>query len=67
NINRPSEIVSVVSDHKLAGHEFNWDDVRILDEDPSFLRRIISEMIHITRHNNSLNIQNDTDNLDKAY
>ncbi|EFN64566.1 hypothetical protein EAG_14484, partial [Camponotus floridanus] len=27
-------------------------DVRILDEDPSFLRRIISEMIHITRHNN---------------
>ncbi|EFN66656.1 hypothetical protein EAG_02791, partial [Camponotus floridanus] len=59
----------MVFDHRLAGHEFNWDDVRIerIDEDPSFLRRIISEMIHITCHNNSLNIQNDTDNLDKAY
>jgi len=67
NINRPFESLSVVSQHRLEGHEFNWDEVKILDEDPSFLRRIISGMIHITLQKNSLNVQNDTTNLDKAY
>jgi len=67
NINRPFESLSVVSQHGLERHKFNWDEVKILDEDPSFLRRIISEMIHITLQKNSLNVQNDTINLDKAY
>jgi len=40
NINRPSESFSVVSQHRLEGHEFKWDEVKILDEDPSYLRRI---------------------------
>ncbi|EFN60797.1 hypothetical protein EAG_00668, partial [Camponotus floridanus] len=33
-------------------YEFSWNDVKILDQDPSFLKRIISEMIDITRQNN---------------
>ncbi|EFN69977.1 hypothetical protein EAG_14321, partial [Camponotus floridanus] len=36
-------------------HEFSWNNVKILDQDPPFLRRIISEMIHITRQDNGLN------------
>jgi len=35
NINRPFESLSVVSQHRLEGHEFKWDEVKILDEDPS--------------------------------
>ncbi|EFN63809.1 hypothetical protein EAG_08598, partial [Camponotus floridanus] len=41
--------LSVLSHHRLEGHEFSWNNVKILDQDPLFLRRIISEMIHITR------------------
>jgi len=51
NINRPFESLSqsVVSQHRLEGHEFKWDEVKILDQDSLYLRRIISGMIHITR------------------
>ncbi|EFN66366.1 hypothetical protein EAG_10477, partial [Camponotus floridanus] len=60
NIDRPSEHLSVLSQHRLMGHDFAWNDVKILDQDASFLRRTTSEMIHIIRQNNGLNVQNDT-------
>ncbi|EFN64017.1 hypothetical protein EAG_06798, partial [Camponotus floridanus] len=46
NINKPYESLSVISQHRLKGHEFKWNK-KILDKDSSYLRRIISEMIHI--------------------
>ncbi|EFN63239.1 hypothetical protein EAG_14940, partial [Camponotus floridanus] len=67
NINRPVESLSVVSRHRLDGHEFDWENVKILDIEPSFSRRCISEMIHIMRQENNLNVQSDTVNFDKAY
>ncbi|EFN70399.1 hypothetical protein EAG_11686, partial [Camponotus floridanus] len=67
NIDRPFENLSVLSQHRLMGHDFAWNDVKILDQDISFVRRTISEMIHIIRQNNSFNIQNDTEKFDKVY
>lgn len=52
-INRPADSLSVVSNHRLTGHAFGWDEVKILDKEPSYLRRIISEMIYIIRQKNS--------------
>jgi len=67
NINRPSEPLSVVSGHRLEGHEFDWDNILILDEEPSYKKRLISEMLHISQQCNGLNVQSDTDLLDKSY
>jgi len=41
-------------------HEFDWNDVHILDNEPSWFKRIISEMIHIKIQFCGLNKQSDT-------
>ncbi|KAL6253982.1 hypothetical protein P5V15_015836 [Pogonomyrmex californicus] len=35
-------------------HEFNWDNIKILDKEPSW-KRIVSEMIHIKKQSHGLN------------
>ncbi|EFN71472.1 hypothetical protein EAG_11901, partial [Camponotus floridanus] len=67
NVNGSSEQLSVVSLHRLEGHEFDWNEVIILDRESSFMRRSVSEMIHIIRQDNSLNVQRDTEKFDKIY
>lgn len=39
----------------------------ILDEEPSYRRRLFSEMMYIACQKNGINIQTDTDLLDKSY
>ncbi|XP_018347291.1 PREDICTED: uncharacterized protein LOC108751554 [Trachymyrmex septentrionalis] len=59
---------SVITEHRLLyNHDFQWDDVQILDEEPSYRKRLISEMLHIKKQKNSLNLQTDTESLHKAY
>ncbi|KMQ89133.1 hypothetical protein RF55_11264 [Lasius niger] len=58
---------SVITDHRLLDHEFLWDDVEILDEEPFLSKRLVSEMIFIKRQVNSLNLQSGTENLDHVY
>ncbi|KYN38925.1 hypothetical protein ALC56_06685, partial [Trachymyrmex septentrionalis] len=59
---------SVITEHRLLhDHDFQWDDVQILDEEPSYRKRLILEMLHIKRQKNSLNLQTDTEGLHKAY
>jgi len=67
NINKSSDLLSVVSNHRLLGHDFKWEDTAILDEEPSYKKRLVSEMLHICQQKNSLNIQNDTVFLDDSY
>jgi len=61
------EDINVISLHRLQGHEFNCNEAIILDKEPSYKKGIISEMLHITQQNHGLNIQSDTDKLDKIY
>jgi len=66
NINLRNEDLNVISIHRLQGHDFNWSEAEILDKELSYKKRIISEMLHITQKF-GLNIQSDTEKLDKAY
>ncbi|XP_011866087.1 PREDICTED: uncharacterized protein LOC105561048 [Vollenhovia emeryi] len=67
HINRNTKQLSVITEHRHSGHEFDWGGVDILDEEPFLYRRLISEMIFIKRQTNSLNAQNDTELLGDLY
>jgi len=56
--------ISVLVNHKLSNHDF--DNVEILDEEPFLGKRLMSEMIHIKRQRNALNLQSDTLKLSDA-
>ena len=59
---------SVITEHRRQlDHKFKWDEVEILDEEPCYRRRLVSEMINIKKQKNGLNLQTDTDGLHKAY
>lgn len=63
HINRRTTRHSVITDHRLNNHEFVWDNVEILDEENTYGKRLMSEMIFIKRQTNSLNLQSDTKSL----
>jgi len=48
-------------------HEFDWDDVEILDSERYLGKRLISEMMFIKRQNNALNLQSNSEYLHHAY
>jgi len=67
DINKKSGILSVISSHRLRNHEFDWEGVQVLDSEPSWYKRIISEMIYIKMQSFGLNKQSDTDMLSDSY
>ena len=45
---------NVITEHRLQeGHDFDWNNVTILDEEPYYRKRLISEMIFIRRRTDS--------------
>lgn len=59
---------SVITDHRLnKKHDFKWDEVKILYNEPSYKKRLTSEMIHIKRQHNGLNLQTDIESLPDIY
>jgi len=65
---KTSSQLSVISKHRLDfNHTFNWDNTQILDFEPNFYKRLISETIHIKEQTHGLNLINDTDLLDHSY
>jgi len=68
DIKKKSGLLSVVLKHILDNnHEMDWSGVAILDKEPSYVKRIISEMIYIKRQHRGLNKQSDTDLLSDTY
>jgi len=68
HIRRNSTQSSVVTDHRLEfDHEFDWNNVEILDEERNYSKRLISEMIHIKRQRQGLNLKKDTELLHPIY
>jgi len=64
DINKKSGSLSVISDHRLDNdHEMNWRGVEIVDTEPSYGKRLISEMIYIKKQSHGLNKQSDTELL----
>jgi len=59
---------SVVSEHmKTSNHVFDWKNVRILDYEQNYYKRITSEMVHIKKQSNGINSHTDIELLDGAY
>jgi len=67
DINKKSGIPSVISSHRLLNHEFDWEKPHILDNETSWYKRIISEMIHIKMQTKGINKQSDTEILSESY
>jgi len=68
HIRRDTAQISVIMDHRLqSNHEFDWDDVRVLDEEINYKKRLISEIIHIKKQKHGLNSQNNTVLLDTIH
>ena len=58
----------MISEHRVVtGHDMKWDKCQILDHEPHWRRRNISEMLHIKSTKNTLNRQVDTEKLNKIY
>jgi hypothetical protein len=59
---------SVITNHILNyNHTFDWDNTCILDHEPNYQKRLISEMIHIKEQTNGINSNKDTELLDEVY
>ena len=50
NIKKSKSSRIVVSEHQLEyGHELDWENISLLDSEPCFQKRLISEMIFIKK------------------
>jgi len=59
---------SVISQHILNhNHSFNWKDIKILDSEPNYNKRLISKMLHIKKQAHRINLKIDTKYLDESY
>lgn len=68
DIRKRSGSPSVILNHRIKKqHEFDLSKTEILDKKSSYKKRLISEMIHIKRHNTALNKQSDTKLLPESY
>jgi len=68
DINKKRGNLSVISTHRLQDHDFYWDGVHILNNEPSWYKRMISEMIYIKTQSNGLqwNKQSDRNTLTRT-
>ena len=68
NINKKISNPSVITEHRLEyAHNFNWENVNILDKERYFGKKLVSEMLHINSQEYSLNLTSDTEFLHYAY
>jgi len=68
HILRNTSTHSVITEHRLQyNHDFDWEGVEILDVERNFNKRMISEMINIKCQKKGINLQTDTETLDRAY
>ena len=63
-INRNSNNQSVITEHQIEfKHDFDWENIAILDEECFFNKRLISECLHILMQHNNLNLRSDTEGV----
>jgi len=68
NGNSSTSKISVITQHMIDhSHSFDWNNIQILDTEPNYYKRSISEMLHIKEQANDINAQTDTGLLDESY
>lgn len=61
NINLDSSKHTVVTEHRVShNHSFNWDEIKILDREINYYKKLVSEMIHIKEQKNRIDLKKDT-------
>ena len=66
--NTKKDVSNVINSHITSfGHTFDFDKPKILDKEPVWHRRILSEMIHINLQKNAINKKEDSQNLQLVY
>lgn len=59
---------NAISKHRVTfKHDMKWDKPKVLDCERNQYKRDISEMLHIKRNKNSINVQQDTAKLNTLY
>jgi len=61
---RHSVLTNHIVNHK---HTFDWNNVRIMDSESNYNKRLVSEMLHIKEQRKGINLQKDTELLDESY
>ncbi|KAG5344393.1 SETMR methyltransferase, partial [Acromyrmex charruanus] len=65
---RNSNNQSVITEHRIEfEHDFDWENVTILDEECFLNKRLISECLHILMQQNNLNLRSDTNSVHQTY
>jgi len=68
NIRLEPSRYSVITEHILEfNHSFDWKNIKILDYEPNYNKRLISEMLHIKEQRHGINSQKNTECLDDSY
>ncbi|KYN39513.1 hypothetical protein ALC56_06006, partial [Trachymyrmex septentrionalis] len=58
----------LLTDHHINfDHNFRWNEVKILDSESLYNKKLVSEMVHIKRQKQGLNKQNETESLPESY
>jgi len=67
NLKQDKSKHSIISEHITKyDHSFDWDNMRIMDRESNYFKRIVSEMIHIKEQKSGLNLNSDTELLDES-
>ena len=64
--NDKEDRTALANHHFLTGHIFDFEGVVILDRETNWLKRNISEMVHISL-TDTVNLRTDTENLSNVY
>jgi len=50
DVNKKSNSLSVIFNHRLeTNHEINWNDVKIVDNESSCIKKLISDVIYLKK------------------
>jgi len=59
---------SVITEYSLYyNHSFNWKNIKILDSESNYNKKLISETLHIKEQINYINLKKDRESLDDLY
>lgn len=68
DINKRSGSPSIISTHRINfQHDFEWNNVEILNRKCSYDKNLVSEMIHIKKQSFGINKQRDTESFPDLY
>ena len=64
DINKNMGSPTVITNHRIkCNHNFGWSNVKILDKEPLYKKRMVSKIVHIKKQSQGLNKQSESESL----